>query len=263
MALTDRQNDLLEYLKQHRHAKIAELARLFYVSEATVRRDITQLKKMGLLERIHGGAVALDTANEVAISVRYDLARGEKREVADIAKNRLPEFKTVFIDNSSTALILAQMINLQYKTVVTNGLMLATELSKRENINVLLPGGNLFVNTNSLVGSVTLRALSDLHFDLMICSCAAADETGVYENSLEQSEIKRLVRKNSACAILLVDKTKLGVTATYRTCTMQDFELVFTNADDSTVEAYRLPKTNIFNKRSPATPKLSDRQTPE
>lgn len=249
MALTERQNELLEYLKKHKYAKITELAQALYVSDATVRRDIAELKKLGLLERTHGGAVVLDNSSEIAISVRYELDKVEKKEVADLAKNKLPQFKTVFVDNSSTALILAQLINLQYKTVVTNGLVLASELAKRENVNILLLGGSLYYNTNSLSGPLALRNLSDLKFDLMLCSCAAANENGVFENSLEQSEIKRLALANSMSSVLLVDKTKLGTGATFRTCALEDFDLVFTNADDKMLEPYRASrKVRMINR---------------
>lgn len=249
MSLTDRQNELLEYLKQHKHARITKLAQILFASESTIRRDIAELKKLGLIERTYGGAVVLDTANEVSIDVRYDISRAEKQEVADIAKNKLPEFKTVFIDNSSTSLILAQLLNLQNKTVITNGLSLTAELIKRANVTVLLPGGTLFNKTNSLSGSYTLRNLSDMYFDLLLCSCAAINEKGIFENSLEQSEIKRMARKNCTTSVLLVDKTKIGETATYRTCSIEDFDLVFTNADDELILPYRSAKTTrIINK---------------
>lgn len=249
MALTFRQNEILKYMKMNKYATISQLAHTLYVSEATVRRDLNEMKKLGLLERNHGGAVILESADEIAISIRQATNTQDKRETVNIAQNKLPPFKTVFIDNSSTALLLAQQIDLRNKLVVTNGMILATELSKRENVSVIMPGGEMLYNTNSLTGPYTIRNMYDLRFNLMLCSCSALDEGGIYENSLEQSEIKRIAIKNSVDKILLVDKKKLGKYATYHTADLSEFTAIYTNADDAVVAAYnRKDGVNIVNK---------------
>lgn len=249
MSLTFRQNEILQYLKAHKYATISQLAHFLYVSEATVRRDLNELKKLGLLERNHGGAVILEATDEIAIAIRQETNTQDKRATISIAQNKLPPFKSVFIDNSSTALLLAQQLDLRNKLVVTNGLILATELSKREDVSVLMPGGELLYNTNSLTGTRTVRNLADLRFSLMLCSCAALDEDGAYENSLEQSEIKRIVLKNSVNKVLLVDKMKFGNTGTYQTAELREFNLIVTNAGDEQLKTYREIKgVNILNK---------------
>ena len=247
MALTYRQNEILEYLKARKYAKIGELAKGLHVSEATIRRELVAMKKLGLLERNHGGAIILETTNEINISVRQASNTQDKRETAAIALNKLPNFKTVFIDNSSTALVLAMQMDFRHKTVVTTGLMLAMELSKRNDVTVLLPGGKL--DTNSILGPYTIRGISDMHFNLLICSCAAIDETGTYENSIEQSELKRQAILNSTNKVLVVDKTKFGSDGIYRTAALSDYNAVFTNADDETIATMKnLKGTNILNK---------------
>ena len=83
----------------------------------------------------------------------------------------------------------------------------------------------------------------------MLCSCAALDEDGAYENSLEQSEIKRIVLKNSVNKVLLVDKMKFGNTGTYQTAELREFNLIVTNAGDEQLKTYREIKgVNILNK---------------
>lgn len=248
MALTFRQNEILKYMKMHKYATINQLAHTLYVSEATVRRDLNEMKKLGLLERNHGGAVILEMTDEISISVRQETNPQDKRETVFIAQNKLPPFKTVFIDNSSTALLLAQQLDLRNKLVVTNGMILATELSKRENVSIIMPGGEMLYNTNSLTGPYTMRTMYDLRFNLMLCSCAAIDKNGVYENSLEQSEIKKIVLKNSEKKILLVDRMKFGKYATYHTADLNDFSTIFTNASDETLSEYRNNSVNIINK---------------
>lgn len=248
MALTYRQSEILEYLKVKKHAKIGELSQKLFVSDATIRRELAELKKLGLLERDHGGAVILESADEVSIFVRQKLGTEAKERCAQVAINKLPPFKSIFIDNSSTALILAQKMDFKHKTVVTNGLVLAMELSRRENVNVLVPGGTLAYNTNSLTGSMTSRAISNLRFNLMICSCTAIGADGAFESSLEQAEIKLAALKNSTNKILIVDKSKFKNEAVYRTYALDEFDAIYTNADDETIEPLKnLPNVNIYN----------------
>lgn len=249
MALTGRQLEILNYLKEHKYAKIGELSKKLFVSDATIRRELTEMKKLGLLERNHGGAVILEPNNEIALLVRYERDSEDKKQTADIAIKRLPDFKSVFIDNSSTALILARRLDLRFKTVVTNGVVIAMELSKREDVTVIMPGGTLLYNTNAVSGSTTLRNLADMHFGLTICSCAAINCDGAFETSLEQSELKRTALEHSTNKVLLADKNKFSKEATYRTTELNKYNVIFTNADNNLLEPFRsLKGVNIINK---------------
>jgi DeoR/GlpR family transcriptional regulator of sugar metabolism len=150
----------------------------------------------------------------------------EKERAATKALPHIPPFKSVFIDSSSTALALAERIDLNYKTVVTNNLQTAIQLSKKPNINLILLGGNVHFNTNSTTGSWTARQLSDFAFDLMISSCAAVLGNEVFERSLEQKEIKRAAFQRCQKRILLIDHTKFEAQGTYRVCALSDYDLV-------------------------------------
>ena len=72
MALTERQNEILKYLKEEKKAGVNVLAKLLYVSEATIRRDLTEMQTMGLIERSHGGAILPDNAEEISMFFRME-----------------------------------------------------------------------------------------------------------------------------------------------------------------------------------------------
>lgn len=92
------------------------------------------------------------------------------------------------MDSSSTALALAARMELNYKTVVTNNLQTAMQLSKKPDVNLILLGGSVQFNTNSATGSWTARQLKDFSFDLMIASCAAVIGDEAFERSLDQKK---------------------------------------------------------------------------
>ena len=229
MAITERQKDILQILKEHKSAYVADLAKALYVSEATIRRDLSEMKSMGLVERSHGGALLPENAEEVSIFFRMEKNANEKERAATKALRLLPPFKSVFIDSSSTALALAERIDLSFKTVVTNSWPTALQLSKKPNINLILLGGAVQFNTNSTTGGWTARQLNDFAFDLMISSCAAVLDDGAFERSLDQKEIKRAAFWRCKQRILLIDHTKFTAHGTYQWCSLSDYDYVVTD----------------------------------
>lgn len=230
MAINERHNNILSILKQNRIADVKELAKKLFVSEATVRRDLAEMKRLGLVERSHGGALLPDNAQEISIFVRMNENAREKEIAATNALSYIPEFRTVFIDSSSTALALAERMELAFKTVVTNNLQTAIQLSKKRDINLIILGGSVQYNTVSATGSFTARQVEEFSFDLMICSCAAVKEGEVYERSLEQREIKNAARKRSKYCILLFDSTKYNGYGAYKSGNLSDFNAVVSDA---------------------------------
>ncbi len=211
-----RQDKILSYLKNNVSATVKELAAALYVSDATIRRDLTEMQSLGLLKRSHGGAVLLEPADEISIFVRMTKNAKEKELAATNALKYIPtDFKTVFFDSSSTILALAQRMNLSDKTVMTNNLQTAMQLSRVKNINLLIPGGVIATAGASITGSWTNTLLSEFRFDLMLSSCAALDPQNAYETSIDQREVKRTAFEHSSRRILIADHTKFPRRETY------------------------------------------------
>lgn len=230
MALNERQNEILRLLKEQKKVSVSKLAKLFYVSEATVRRDLAEMNGMGLVERSHGGAILPENSEEISIFFRMEKNANEKEKVATKALPHFPPFKSVFIDSSSTTLALAERMDFNFKTVVTNNLQTAIQLSKKPNVTLIMLGGSVQYNTISATGSWTARQLDDFRFDLMICSCAAVLDGNTYERSLDQKEIKRAAFERSQKRVLLIDHTKFGAHGAYRVTELENYDLVVTDA---------------------------------
>lgn len=248
MGNPERTQAIIEHLKQHKTATVEQLARTLYVSPATVRRDLTEMQKLGQVERSHGGAALVENADEISIFIRLAKNAKEKEQTATLALNHIPDFSSVFIDNSSTCLALAERMNLTHKTVVTNGLQVAMRLSQKDDVNLILPGGEVHYNTNAVTGSMAVRALSNFRFDLMLCSCAAISADGTYENSLETMQLKKTAFERSRRSVLLADYTKFGQAATYRTMPLADYSIIVSNTDDIHTAKLRATGINIINK---------------
>lgn len=229
MIVNERHNEILNLIKSKRDVSVAELSSLLFVSEATVRRDLAQMQRLGLIERTRGGAVAASGAEEISHFVRVVKNAKEKERIASCALSLLPDYTSVFIDGSSTALALAQRMNLEHKTVVTYNLQTALQLSKKPNANLIILGGSVHYNTASATGAWTARLVNDFRFDLLLCSCSAICGEEVFESSADQRELKRNALAKSTFRILLADHTKLERSAIYRTSALSDYDLVVTD----------------------------------
>ena len=225
--MNERQEIITEYLKKHRTASVGALAKLLFVSEATVRRDLIEIEKSGQIRRTHGGAVLSYGAEEVSLFVRMNENRGAKEEAVRRALPYVPkDFKTVFLDSSSTALLLVQRLSLKGKTVVTNNLQSALLLSKIDGVDIVIPGGNLYSSSYSVKGAWTNSLLREFRFDLMISSCAAIVDGGTYESAMDQREIKRIAHERSAFHILLADQSKINGQGSYFVAPLAEYEIV-------------------------------------
>lgn len=243
MLVNERQNGIYKYLQAHGAATVKTLAAKFYVSEATLRRDLTEMQRLGLIDRSHGGAGLPEGAGEIPMFVRVEKNAKEKEIAATNALKAVPNFFAAFIDSSSTALALARKMDFRGKTVVTHSLQTATAISKQKGAEVILLGGNLLYNMTSVSGSFTIAQIRQFAFDLTLTSCAAISADGTYERSMEQREIKRAAIARGKTNILIADHTKFSCFAPFRAEELAAFEKIVLDAP---------PPEELFD--SPAAP---------
>lgn len=139
-------------------------------------------------------------------------------------------------------------MDLTHKTVITNGLQLALTISQKEDVQLIMPGGEVHFNTNAVSGSLTCNLLHSFRIDLMLCSCAAIDENGTYEHSLETILLKQTAIAQSKTRVLLVDRNKFSTTAAYCTGTLSAYDAIVTDAEDELIAPYRAMNLNVINR---------------
>ena len=87
MLEVERFEKIMEYLREKKTAPVNVLAKRLFVSEATMRRDLSELERKGLVKRLHGGAILLDGANqELPLYLR-------ERQNTDAKRKSLPPYR--------------------------------------------------------------------------------------------------------------------------------------------------------------------------
>ncbi len=156
LSQSERMQHVLRLLETRDHLPVAELSQTFAVSEVTVRSDLTELARRGLVARIRGGVRALQRdGSEVGFDLRLRLEVGRKRAIARAAAAMVAEGEAVALDASTTAYYLALELRAKRElVVVTNGLLVATALADAPGISVIVTGGMLRLSAMSLVGDL-------------------------------------------------------------------------------------------------------------
>ena len=154
LSQSERMEQVLRLLETRDYVQVAELSQSFAVSEVTVRSDLTELARQGLVARIRGGVRALQHGqSEVGFDLRLRLEVDRKRAIARAAAAMVDEGEAVALDASTTAYYLAlELRSKRELVVVTNGLLVATALADAPGITVLVTGGMLRLSAMSVVG---------------------------------------------------------------------------------------------------------------
>lgn len=218
----ERLEQILTYLRQKQTATVKVLAKQLYVSEATVRRDLTELERQGLVKRLHGGAVLLDSATrELPLYVREQQNAEAKRIIAGKASHYIHDGQVIFLDASSTAMYLIRYFEaFNSLTIITNGLKTAQELSTL-NHKIYCTGGLMLHNSSAYVGDFAVDFVRHFNADLFFFSSRGVSEEGqITDASSEETHVRKVMFEQSRKRIFLCDQSKRGQIYCYNLCSV-------------------------------------------
>jgi len=208
----ERQQAIVNYVAGRGFASVAELGEVFSVSEMTIRRDLAQLAREGLLHRIYGGASATEsTFFEISFRAKLSQFAEEKQRIGKAAAELVHDGETVLMDSGSTTVQVAKALKDKRITVVSRCLSAATELSTSFSTRILMPGGMVRKESLSLVGPRTEAFFQDLQVDKLFLGVEGVDVQGglTVPDPIEASAKKAMV-KAAKQTIVVADHSKLG-----------------------------------------------------
>ncbi|MBM7679047.1 DeoR/GlpR family transcriptional regulator of sugar metabolism [Gracilibacillus alcaliphilus] len=208
----ERRQRLLEVVNQRKSVRVSELAKLFSVTDETIRRDLEKLETEKKLARSHGGAVSIAPAQEepeIPVQEREVMYVDEKREIAQEAVKHIVKSDKILLDASTTAWYVARNLPNQVMTVLTNSLKVELELSKKSNITVISTGGTLQGRSLSYVGPLTERALDLFHVNKAFISCKGIHmDYGISESNEQEAHVKQKMIEMTDTVYILADHHK-------------------------------------------------------
>lgn len=217
MLARQRRSRIAELVALEGAVRVSELVDRLGVSDMTIRRDIEQLAADGLVERVHGGAVAPEggrRSDEPGFAAKSLLQRAQKRAIARRAARLVEPGSAIGISAGTTTVELARHVAaVPELTVVTNSLPVAQVLHESgvQGQNVILTGG-VRTPSDALVGPVSVAALDMLHVDLLFLGCHGIESrAGLTTPNLIEVDTNRAFIRAARRVAVLADSTKWGV----------------------------------------------------
>ncbi|WP_329057922.1 DeoR/GlpR family DNA-binding transcription regulator [Amycolatopsis sp. NBC_01480] len=231
MNAEERHKIILELLQASGQVSTADLSARFNVSEMTVRRDVVQLEKDGLLRRTHGGAArAAGSSFEPPFTLRSRLNVEEKKAIAYAVAQEIADGQTIVLDGGSTGKAVAEAILGRDLIVCALNMRVAEILLSSPNTRVMTPGGWVRHGELSVSGPPALRTLADHRFDTYVMTVSGVDtKAGLTEWNVDDAAVKRAALDSSGRCIVACDSSKFGQTAFSRVASLRDADLVLTD----------------------------------
>ncbi|MBF6084652.1 DeoR/GlpR transcriptional regulator [Nocardia cyriacigeorgica] len=215
MYAEERQQAIATLVGQRGRVSVTDLSEQYGVTSETVRRDLAVLDRMGLVRRVHGGAVpaAALTAIELGTSERETAHTAEKERIAKAAVEFLPPTGgSVLFDAGTTTARVAALLPADRELVgVTNSLPVATRLSGHAGVQLHLLGGRVRGVTQAAVGADTLRVLAGLRVDTaFIGTNALTPAHGLSTPDADEAAVKRAMVASAHRVVVVADSSKIG-----------------------------------------------------
>ncbi|MGL4609775.1 MAG: DeoR/GlpR family DNA-binding transcription regulator [Trueperaceae bacterium] len=216
MLTTQRKQLILTKLKQDGQVIAKSLSEELELSEDTIRRDLRELAKEGLLQRVHGGALPASPA-VADFAGRTAIAPDAKIAIGKAAAHLIQPKQIVIVDGGTTALQLARHLPLNLEvTIVTHSPTIAVALVNFPNVEVILIGGKLFKHSVVAVGAAAIEAISKIRADIYFMGATGIHkEAGITTGDLEEAHIKHALSQRAAETILLASSEKLNAASPY------------------------------------------------
>ncbi len=217
----NRRSEIVNIVRRQKQVTVEELAHALHISRETIRRDLTELARIGKVQKFHGGASIPTITGEGPFRDRMSENVAAKVAIASHAAKLVSARDTLFIDTGSTTLYFAeQLANIRNITVVTNSAEIARTISlSGSQVKTFLLGGEFNGDNRQTVGSMTISHIRSFRAHHAILAAGALDhKTGIMDFCINEAQIARAMIEQSESVTILADNSKFGRIASFEVC---------------------------------------------
>jgi len=236
MLARQRQNVILDRVREEGAVRVADLVRDLGVSDMTVRRDLEVLEERGLLEKVYGGATtpAATALFEPGFALKSTLQQAEKEAIADAAASLVEPGMAIGISAGTTTYALAQRLaQVPGLTVVTNSIRVADVLHQTgvSGQTIILTGG-VRTPSDALAGPFAVAALRTVHVDLVFVGVHGVDpHSGFTCPNLLEADTDRALIEAGRRLVVVADHSKWGVIGISSIARLDQADVMITDSD--------------------------------
>lgn len=236
MFAEQRHQIIIQKLNLDKSIRASELMDQFGVSFETIRRDLEYLESEGYLRRVHGGAILKepDYSREIPLPIRESIYLEEKKELAQIAVRYVTEGMSIALDPSTTNTQIAKALKAKFDqlTVITNSLPIVNELISMPGYTLIMTGGVIRQDEQSIIGDLAEEFTSRFHADIFFMSMSGVTlEAGITDTGVGEVQVKKIMHANAKRSIALADSSKFGQNSFIKVCGAAEVERFVTDSN--------------------------------
>lgn len=245
MLTHQRKHYLLDLLQREGQVVAKTVSDTLGLSEDTIRRDLRELAKEGLLQRVHGGAIPNLPASPALApyASREQLSPDAKPAIGRAAGAMIAPGQVVFIDGGTTCVQLVRQLPRELRaTIVTHSPSIAVELVAHPLIEVVMLGGRLFRHSIVNVGAATVEAIGRIRADLYFMGVSSLHpQAGITTGDYEEACVKRALSDAAARTVVLASPEKLNTSSPFRIAPLNQVSdiVVLRDTDEALLAPYR------------------------
>lgn len=232
----ERKRKILDLLEDNSFMTVNDLAKKIYVSQMTIRRDLKLLEGEKLIKIVRGGAEAVKITEAAdtyySYSYRQNLESDIKRKLAGIAVSKIEKGDTIYIDSSSSASYIAEIIEPGLNiSIITNSYQTASILAER-NVKHTLIGGFYHEHEKSFLGMVSESCIDNVRIDKMFFSSQGIIPGDyVYDSSESETKMRQHFLNLSKKKYFMCLDYKIGRKYMFRVCPADEsIEIILQNS---------------------------------
>lgn len=213
MLAHQRREKIIDLLTEDGSAKVISLAKLFKVSEVTIRQDLEKLEHEGLVIREHGGVYLKNVVDHVRdFSLVHQENMDKKEAIARKCLDFIESGDTIILDSGSTTTEIAKKIKgIRNLTVITNALNIALILGGQTSIDLIVTGGEFKPPTLSLTGQKAADFFTGINVQkLFLATAGISLKAGLTYPGISDLVVKKAMIDAADITYLVADSTKIG-----------------------------------------------------
>lgn len=253
-----RQQTLLKILQERKTIDVDTIAAELDVSSTTIRRDLTMFAKQHLVERFYGGATLIEGTlreeDNPSGDPKTPIDLDQKRIIAKYAVSLIDDGDTIFMNSSSTTMLMLDYLTDKNVIIVTNNSNLIN-YPHDAKVTIIMTGGEIYQRRKSLVGEFALHTLAKINANKVFLGVGGISVAGGITTSVlpETAVNEMMMRRCKGTCYVLTATPKIGREHNFLSGSITNIDTLITceGADEKEIERLRAHGVEVVELKVP------------
>lgn len=233
ISIAERHKYIKEQMARNGFVRVQDIADQLGVTGATIRKDLRILESQNVLYRTHGSASPIKPhVMDISITEKQTQNITQKRMIALAAQNTIKPDDAIILASGSTVTAFAEILQpMGSLNVVTPSLGIAVLLNEKENIKVIVLGGEMYKNSLSVRGVYAEQGLANVSCSKLFIGCDGIDfESGITCATIQEARLTKAMMKAASKTVVLADSSKFGRRGFGKIGEIEDIDIIITDS---------------------------------